>query len=578
MALPRQCLDLDGDDGSRSGLFDEGVQNKFAQNFNLMAPIWTSISRSNSGVYRFEAPHFHRRYAYALANWQQQSLFSTSSSSLLMLTISCSTMSDSSDSELDRTAKAIETLELKKSHLLKEASEVELELLHARAKHGRLLNQNAYIYKLPNEILSHIFMICQQTPGPRAMHVPFEILVSHVSSMFREVATGTPLLWTAIVVKVRPRQLVAKKVLEWKLLRVRVYLARSGTCLFTTSFDIVGPFQVDQILDLISVHAARWLRLSISIKNPPAATLEIWQALHSLCAPALEHVSIWLSKLSMGGHHLSDTDCTPLIFRGGAPSLRFVRVSGMALGCLQPPLELVETLHLSGYPLSYTSFRTMLDGIPNLLNLSLHRMNIINRPPDCTPILLPQLRSLRVCGNLDDESTHPHRIFRTFRAPVLESLVLKDLDAFDEQVFPTVHTLTLHGCPFSAGEMFRMLRAFPALTTFRLDESLPDILDLLGMPDGTSGQPPWPKLQTLAVTDMESADVGLLCDMISRRQTLGTPMARVFLDRRSRIVLRKKERLEWLQSQKLQVDRHDGIYPWPVGLGYDDNDEGFWDP
>ncbi|KAJ7510434.1 hypothetical protein B0H11DRAFT_1959047 [Mycena galericulata] len=472
--------------------------------------------------------------------------------------------SSGSNSELDQTAKAIAALELKKSHLLREASEVDLELRYARASHGRLLNRNAHIYKLPTEILSHIFMICQKNPGPRAMHVPFEVLASHVSSMWREVAIGTPLLWTAIVVKVRPRQLLAKKVLEWKLSRVRVYLARSGTCPFTTSFDIVGPFQVDQILDLVSVHAERWLRLSISIKNPPAATLEIWQALHSISAPALEHVSIWLTKLSMGGHHLNDTDCTPLIFRGGAPSLKFVRLSGMALGCLQPPLGLVETLHLSGYPLSYTSFRTMLDGIPNLLNLSLHRMHINNRPSDSTPIVLPHLRALRVCGNLDDEAIAPQRIFRAFRAPALESLVLKDFDAFDEQVFPTVHTLSLHACPFSAGEMFRMLRAFPALTTFRLDESLPDILDLLGMADGASGKPP-------------TADVGLLCDMISHREALSAPLARIYLDRRSRVVLRKKDRLEWLQKT-LQVDRHDGVYSWPVDLGYEDNDEGFWDP
>ncbi|KAJ7221021.1 hypothetical protein B0H12DRAFT_312569 [Mycena haematopus] len=489
--------------------------------------------------------------------------------------------SESVNLELDRTTKAIEALELKKSHLLKEASAVDLELRYARAKYGRLLNQKAQIHQLPTEILSHIFMICQQTPVPKAMHVPFEILISHVSSMFREIATGTPLLWTVIhiLVRMRPHNF-SRKVLEWKLARVKVYLDRSGSCLFTTSFDIVGPFQVDQILNLISAHAARWLRLSISIKNPPAATLEVWQALHSISAPALEHVSIWLSRLSMGGHHLSDgTDSTPIIFRGGTPSLKFVRLSGMALGCLQPPLGLVETLHLSGYPLSYTSFRTMLDSIPNLVNLSLHRMHIINRPPDFAPILLPRLRALRVCGSLEDETTHPHRILRILRVPVLESLVLKDLEAFEEQVFPTVHTLTLYGCPFSAGEMHRMLRAFPALTTFRLDESLPDVLDLLAVPDGVSGKPPWPKLQTLAVTGMESADVELVCEMISERQTLGTPLARVFLDRRSRVVLRKKERLEWLQQLPgLQVDRHDGVYSWPAGLGYEDNDEGFWDP
>ncbi|KAF8207117.1 hypothetical protein K438DRAFT_1576354 [Mycena galopus ATCC 62051] len=98
------------------------------------------------------------------------------------------------------------------------------------------------------------------------------------------------------------------------------------------------------------------------------------------------------------------------------------------------------------------------------------------------------------------------------------------------------------------------------------------------MPDGASGKPPWPKLHTLAVTGMESADVGLVCDMVSARQTLGTPLARLFLDRCSRVVLRRKERLEWLQQiPGLQVDRHDGVYSWPLGLGYEDNDEGFWD-
>ncbi|KAJ7650722.1 hypothetical protein FB45DRAFT_820088 [Roridomyces roridus] len=481
-------------------------------------------------------------------------------------------------SELDRTAKAIEALELKKAHLLREASAVDRELRYAKSAHGKLLNEQAPIFKLPTEILSDIFMMCQKTPAPRAMQLPFEVLASHVCSAWRQVAVGTALLWITIVVKVRTRH-IAKKVLEWQLARVSAYLARSATCPFTTSFDIVGPFQVDQVLDLISAHADRWLRLSISVKNPPAATLQIWQSLHSVYAPVLEHVSIWLTKLSLGGHHLNEMEGTPLIFRGGAPSLKFVRVSGMALGCLQPPLGLVETLHLSGHPLSYASFRTMLDGIPNLLNLSLHRMHITFRPGDrdCPPIVLPRLRSLRVCGNTDDEEvfTVPaHRILLAFSAPALESIVLKDLDAFDEQTFPTVHTLALHTCPLSAGEMFRMLRAFPALTTFRLDESLPDILDLLGMPDGASGKPPWPKLSTLHLTDMESADVELLCEMISRRKTLGAPLERVFLDRRSRVVLRKKDRLDFL-SKAVDVDRHEGLYAWPSDLRYADNEDGF---
>ncbi|KAJ7056640.1 hypothetical protein C8F01DRAFT_1257297 [Mycena amicta] len=477
----------------------------------------------------------------------------------------------------------IASLQLRRENLLREANKVDNSLRIAQAKHGRLLNENAHIHKIPNEILSHIFVLCQQQHGSKAAQIPFEVLASHVSSMWREIAIGTRLLWTSIVVKVRPRQLLARMVLEWKLDRVRTYLTRSDSCLFSATFDIAGPFQVDQILNLMAAHSQRWRRLAISIKNPPIATLEIWEALNALDAPALEHVSIWLARLPLAGHtHSSDEDYTELIFRGGAPSLTFVRLSGMALACLVPPLRLVETLHLSSYPLSYASFRTNLDSIANLVNLSLHRIHITNRPVDCPPITLPNLRSLRVCGNLDDDD-HQHsaanRLIRLLRAPMLEDLVLKDLDVFDEQVFPTVHTLALHACPFSAREMKGMFSSFPALTTFRLDESLPDILGLLGMPGSSDSTAPWPKLHTLAVTDMEQADVELLCDMIRSRAELGlgTSLVRVFLDRRSRVVLRKKGKLEWLQ-ETLQVERHEGMYIWPSDLAYEDNDEGFWEP
>ncbi|KAJ7079491.1 hypothetical protein C8R44DRAFT_895706 [Mycena epipterygia] len=63
-------------------------------------------------------------------------------------------------------------------------------------------------------------------------------------------------------------------------------------------------------------------------------------------------------------------------------------------------------------------------------------MHIINQLPDTDPIVLPHLRTLHVC--------------------------------------------VLHVCLFSVGKMVCMLRAFPMLMTFRLNESLPDILDLLG--------------------------------------------------------------------------------------------------
>ncbi|KAF8207116.1 hypothetical protein K438DRAFT_423995 [Mycena galopus ATCC 62051] len=286
-------------------------------------------------------------------------------------------MAHSSGSELDVTAKTIEALELKKSHLLKEASDVDLQLRHARAKYGRLLNQNAHIYKLPTEILSHIFMICQQTPGPKAMSVPFEILVSQVSSMFREIAIGTPLLWIgiAIIVRMRPHNF-SRKVLEWKLARVRVYLERSGSCLFTTSFDIVGPFQVDQILNLISLHALRWLRLSISIKNPPAATLEIWQALHSISAPAL-NMSLSGSRGCPWGAITSAIAQIANHSFSGAGHLRSSLFD-------YPAWRLAASSHHSGWSRRYTSAATLLATPPFALCWIASRISSTFPSTECT--------------------------------------------------------------------------------------------------------------------------------------------------------------------------------------------------
>ncbi|KAF7317070.1 F-box domain-containing protein [Mycena chlorophos] len=487
-------------------------------------------------------------------------------------------------SELEKSAQEITALQLRHATLLQEADGIAYALRIAKAKHGRLLNQQALIAKLPSEILSDIFLLCQQQhPGTKikALQIPFEVLASQVSSWWRELAIATRLLWANILVRVRPRQLTGRQLLESKLERVRTYLERSDSCLFSATFDVSassGPFQVDEILHLMAAEATRWRRLFMSMKNP-TATLEILQTLKTLNAPVLDYMSIWLAPLPLTGPpHPTENDCTELIFRGGAPSLKFVRLSGMALACLLPPLRLVETLHLTSYTLRYTSFRSLLEGIANLVNLSLHRIQVTHRPLDCPSIGLPALRALRICGDLDAEAPNPSRLIRLLSIPSLQELTLKELDVFDDQVFPTATTLALHSCPFPAGEMLRMLRAFPELTTFRLDESLPDILDLLGMParDGSTmaEKPPWPKLHTLAITRMEAPDVQLLVDMLERRQRLESPLSRLYLDRRSRFVLGRKDKLEWVQK-RVQVERHEGVYVWPVE-GIEDNDEAFF--
>jgi len=63
------------------------------------------------------------------------------------------------------------------------------------------------------------------------------------------------------------------------------------------------------------------------------------------------------------------------------------------------------------------------------------------------------------------------------------------------------------------------------------------------------------------------------CNMVFNRQSVGpksgmSPLKRILLDRRSRTVLRTKQKLEWLQES---VVVENGIpAKWPPGLDYED--------
>lgn len=464
---------------------------------------------------------------------------------------------------MEDAARQIQLLEGKRARLLLEISRVDTDIQVARVSYGRLVNETVPINKLPHELLADIFKSCQMFSHRK----PFEVLASHVSSHWREVALRTPLLWNTITLSIRassPGSLAAA--MGRATARLKAYLLRSDSSILDINLRTYES-PILELIDLLIPHAHRWRRLSIYSFTPaPAGIFALLET------PILEHLSLLLLGQSdiqparVSGH-------TPQILIAGAPSLSFVRITVPSLSFFAPPLSAVTTLHLTNSKsknmLTYRQFLDILDSSPCLINLSLFYV-AIHFPRDPSAVrsakAIPTLRSLRICG----ADTPPQRIFSFVALPCLTHLILSDVETFDSPTLPLVQSLTINHSGFSDAEVRNFPIVFPAVTNLSIGD--PPIIPLLGGVDSPLDPLPWPLLQVLTLRDMGPHDVVSLCISILQRKDRGIPLAKVRLDKRSRRVLKAGSRLQWLGEQVL-VESHDETDPWPHDLGYEDIDD-----
>lgn len=311
-------------------------------------------------------------------------------------------------------------------------------------------------------------------------------------------------------------------------------------------------------------------------------TYEIRQMLHRVQVPILEHLSLILGSPQSDSQSPRQqfTSVNPSILASCPPCLSFVRLAGQALGNLHPPTSSVTTLHLDGWTRHYMThdqFKVVLGGAPLLINLSLNQL-CLHHPRDpfafTEPTTLPSLRALRIRGPCSPVS----QLMSLLDMPQLEEITLEGVETFDSPVMRTVRSLLLNDCAFNEQEISKLLDSLPSLSDLSIDESLPDIFYMLlpgtnTIPVPTDGDTkqvlPWPELQTIAIRDLQSVDVPFFCNMVFARQAGGSSFRKVLLDRRSRTVLRAKQRLEQLQ-EKVIVENADIPPSWPMGLQYED--------
>ncbi|RDB25515.1 hypothetical protein Hypma_006476 [Hypsizygus marmoreus] len=469
---------------------------------------------------------------------------------------------------LEETAKHIQTLQGRKSKLLREVHEIDQELWDAQARHAKLVNLTAPVSKLPNELLVEIFQTCQgeRVWGGSRTRTPFEVIASHVSTHWRGIALGTPLLWNDIHITVTPRTNVFDRAMH----RLTAYLTRSDPSLVDILLQIMVPEKVPGFLHELTPHAIRWHRVSISI-SPGCSPNDIYGPLRNVAAPALMHLSLH-AEVSDGRVDPRNEypDHCPPILTGGSPSLSFVRVSGVVVGNLIPPLRAVTTLDIDARPkmlMSLSQFQDMLSQPLQLVNLSLTGLNIqlLRDPLNLShPSPLPALRSLRIRGT----ATPCHRLLSFMSLPNLENLSLHAIHAFDSAVIPSLRSLTLDGCMLADGDLQNIIRAFPNVSALSVDEAIPAIFDLLK----PNPSPVWPGLRTLTLRDLPPTDVLPLNVMVYSRLNSDAPLHKMFVDRRSRASLRLKNSYNPL-SEVVPLVRCDDLAPWPLDLGYEDPDD-----
>lgn len=386
----------------------------------------------------------------------------------------------------------------------------------------------ATIDSLPAELITEIFEWAQ--PKLRPLHkLPFEVVLSHVSSSWRSCALATHMLWRRIdIYSIRSFD------------RLSHYLQRSGTQL---SLDIyIDLYKEDRY---ISFGFQRKRQMVQFIAN--ALLPHIHRARTLLILAYYEHTSVMLlskfinslapelQTLRMVFGHPSTT--------GGLPQTTFLETD--LLDCPRPlALQNLTTLYLhtvsDSLNLSYRSFVTMVTAPPYLSHLSLQgsmEMSSSDLPSYSSwpGFVMSHLKSLRI----QDGGMFALRILLLMFAPNLESLWLDySFNNFgylfdaphvtQPSRFPALKYLTIPTYGFS--HCNNMSRVFPTITHLHLphanfyrDDRLLDFL--LGQ---------WKSLHTLIVEmvrqSQNSRFHSALRHILPYRRNAGYPIRKLLVD------------------------------------------------
>ena len=322
------------------------------------------------------------------------------------------------------------------------------------------------ISSLPPELLGVIFELALLSSKRRVQYkVPFEVVLSHVCSYWRAVATTTPALWTRIDLYTSRSDCAAS------------YLQRSAQMLLDIRVDI---YNADKLIQIRAVHKRDALIQSIVKTLLPhvhrarslfllscyeLTALKLLSYVNNSVAPYLQRLRMNIGHPDNTGHRTAGFKA----FGGGLPQLTFLETD--LPDCVPLTLQNLTTLHLHTLTdtlnLSYQSFFEMITAPSSLRNLSIQGSLNASLWPVIGPAFpMNNLKALR----LPDDSLFSAKILIAISAPNLVSLWLGSsfgsyghfFSASAPNKFPTLKYLTIPSYDFSYNSHFSS--AFPTVT------------------------------------------------------------------------------------------------------------------
>ncbi|KAI0094540.1 hypothetical protein BDY19DRAFT_26113 [Irpex rosettiformis] len=265
------------------------------------------------------------------------------------------------------------------------------------------------IHGLPTEILVLIFdyggHLCLHEEG-----LPFAVKASHVSRQWRDVALGTPFVWSGIPVHPSRPTLTDH------------YLARSENSPLDVYFHFKKQVKVGEALTHLLRHRRRWRNLYVDAGTGGVVfvvILSLKDAGSSL--PILQHFELNFTGKPTTIGRLPEifTDSTP-------PKLCSLTMRGTSFNMLSPVFRNATQLDLSFLPRdmgnpTFSTFNLLMSGLTNLTHLKLASVfPKLIEGVDYGSIELPLLHTLELI--MHKEEDYVPLFFSIICAPTLHTL------------------------------------------------------------------------------------------------------------------------------------------------------------
>ncbi|KZP24123.1 hypothetical protein FIBSPDRAFT_930091 [Athelia psychrophila] len=389
----------------------------------------------------------------------------------------------------------------------------------------------ATISSLPDELLSTIFEVGRASSTYKSH---FEILVSHVTQRWRNIALHTPRIWSTI------RRAAYQDDLE----PFEVYLQRSGCVPIDLRVEI-SFWRSDENMSSFSTlfrnHTARWRRLSVSSEtvHDVVALLDciislpnVLESIHIEC----EVCDGELGEAPPSGHMLA-----------GALHCLTTLSTDLTIPYFLTPSKTITHLRIA-FDIDYHHWRIPSTSITAALSaMSLEYLHVtissyvdFESTAQSSQILqLPTLQSLFVeSGNCENA----YRFSSTVDAPLLHTLAFRThykhhgVPSMSGAGFGSLRNLKLvtieRNGGFQADWLSHFASNFPDITRLQVDDTYGLLRIMTGQSYATPNIANWPNLHTLSITSSAALEVDSIKEILSARWMMDLPVRKLMLHKR----------------------------------------------